>query len=267
MSQPIPVPKHSPWVSQVLVIRALLQREIATRFGEYSLGFFWMLLEPLLGVLVIGVLLGSIGARTAPPDIPYAFFVLNGMLLLGLFTGAMSTGVNAISANVGLLVYPNVRPLDTFIARFIYELMETVFSFTLFCLISMWIGVNISLEHLDMLIYCFIATWMMGCGLGLTFGVIAAHFKETEKIVGVLQRPLMFVSAVLFPLSIIPAHAQEYLLYNPLAHTIELSRKALFPYYHVDGVNIIYPIQITIIFIGIGAIFFQLNRNFLTQNR
>ncbi|NJR42514.1 MAG: ABC transporter permease, partial [Akkermansiaceae bacterium] len=143
--------------------------------------------------------------KTAPPDIPYAFFVLNGMLLLGLFTGAMTTGVNAISANVGLLVYPNVRPLDTFIARFIYELMETVFSFTLFCLVSMWLEVNISLANLDLLIYCFAATWLMGCGLGLICGAIAAHFKETEKIVMVLQRPLLFVSAVLFPLTAIPA--------------------------------------------------------------
>ncbi len=267
MFKPIPVPKHSPWVSQVLVIRALLQREIATRFGEYSLGFFWMLLEPLLGVLVIGVLLGSLGARTAPPDIPYAFFVLNGMLLLGLFTGAMTTGVNAISANVGLLVYPNVRPLDTFIARFIYELMETVFSFTLFCLVSIWLGVDISLANLDLLIYCFIATWLMGCGLGLTFGVIAAHFKETEKIIMVLQRPLLFVSAVLFPLAAIPAHAQQYLLYNPIVHTIELSRKALFPYYHADGLDITFPFELAIISLGIGCIFFHCNRNFLTQNR
>ena len=122
MSRPIPIPKRSPWVNQILVIRALLHREVATRFGEYRLGFFWMLFEPILGVIIVGVLIGSLGAR-AVPEIPYPFFVLNGMLLMGLLTGPFSAGVNAINSNRGLLVYPSVRPLDTFIARFIFEFL------------------------------------------------------------------------------------------------------------------------------------------------
>ena len=265
MSRPIPIPKRSPWVNQILVIRALLHREVATRFGEYRLGFFWMLFEPILGVIIVGVLIGSLGAR-AVPEIPYPFFVLNGMLLMGLLTGPFSAGVNAINSNRGLLVYPSVRPLDTFIARFIFELLEAVFSFVLFCIISSWIGVNISLANLDLLAACFILTWLTGCGLGLIFGVSAAYFKEAEKIVMVLQRPLLFISAVLFPLAAMPSHIQQYLLYNPIVHTIELSRKALFPYYHTDGVNLYYPFIVSVVTMAIGITLFHINRQFLTRN-
>src|SRR6478672_9017278 len=127
MSTPIPIPRHSPWTSQVLVIRALFQREVTTRFGEYQLGFIWMLLEPLLSVIVIGLLLGSLAGR-AVPEIPYPFFVLNGKLLLNLFTGPLNSSINATKANKGLLIYPNVRALDPFIARFVYELLTTLFS-------------------------------------------------------------------------------------------------------------------------------------------
>ncbi len=265
MSRPIPIPKRSPWVNQVLVIRALLHREVATRFGEYRLGFFWMLFEPILGVMIVGVMIGSLGAR-AVPEIPYPFFVLNGMLLMGLFTGPLSAGVNAIGANQGLLVYPTVRPLDTFIARFLFELLEAIFSFTLFCVISSWIGVDISLANLDLLAACYLLTWLTGCGLGLTFGVAAAHFKESEKIAMVLQRPLLFISAVLFPLAAMPPNLQQYLLYNPLVHTIELSRKSLFPYYHSDGVNLFYPFIFSIVILSIGMTLFHMNRQFLTRN-
>lgn len=264
MSNPIPIPKHSPWISQGLVIGALLRREIATRFGEYRLGFFWMLFEPLLSVVVIGLIIGPFAGR-AVPEIPYAFFLLNGFLLLKLFTGPMSIGINAIGANQGLLVYPTVRPLDTFIARFLYELITTVFSFLLFCIIALWIGIKLSFGSLEVLLACYVLTWAMGCGFGLIFGVAAAHFKEVEKLVMVIQRPLLFVSAILFPLSPLPTNIQEFLLMNPLVHTIELSRNALFPFYQVDGADLIFPAAVAIIVLSIGLTLFHGNRNFLSK--
>jgi capsular polysaccharide transport system permease protein len=264
MFKPIPIPEHSPWVRQMLVINALLNREIATRFGEYRLGFFWMLFEPLLSVIMIGIIIGSIAGRTVP-EIPYAFFLLNGRLLLKLFTGAMNSGINAISSNQGLLVYPNVRPLDIFIARFLYVVMTIVFSFSLFCLIGMFLGIDISLGRLELLFACFLITWLMGCGLGLIFGIAAAHFNEVEKFVKILQIPLVFISAVLIPISALPNSVQKILLYNPLVHTIELSRKALFPFYHAEGAELTYPFLVAIVVLAIGLTLFQGNRNFLAQ--
>ncbi len=264
-STPIQIPKHSPWISQCLVINALLKREVTTKFGEYRLGFFWMLLEPLVGVLVVGVILGTIAARTVP-EIPYSFFVLNGMLLLKLLTGPMNTGMNAVGANQGLLVYPTVRPLDTFIARFLLQLLNTLFSFLLFCIIAMWIGIGLSFDNLDILFVCYLITWLSGCGLGLILGVVAAHFRETDKVLMVVQRPLIFVSAVLFPISVVPPGMQKYLLYNPVVHTIELSRWAMFPHYHAEGCNLTYPAVFAIIVLSVGLTLFHGNRNFLSQS-
>ncbi len=264
MPTPISIPSRSPWVSQFLVIGALLNREVATRFGEYRLGFFWMLFEPLLGVIVIGLIIGSIAGRTVP-EIPYPFFLLNGMLYLKLFTGPMNTGLNAITSNQGLLVYPTVRPLDPFLARFLFELLTTAFSFILFCIIGMWMGIGLSLANLHILALTCLFTWLAGCGFGLMFGVAVAHYKEVEKIVPVLQRPLLFVSCVLAPSSALPGTTQNILLYNPLVHTIELSRNALFPYYPTDGPNLIYPGAFAIVILAVGLTLFHNNRNFLSQ--
>lgn len=261
---PIPIPKHSPWVTQRLVIGALLRREVSTRFGEYRLGFFWMLVEPLLGVLVVGILIGTIAQRTVP-EIPYPFFLLNGMLLMKLLTGPMNMGINAIGSNKGLLVYPAVRPLDTFIARFLFELLNQMFAYALFCVLGMFFGIFVSLGNLHIVLACQLITWCIGCGLGLIFGVASAYYNEVDKVVMILQRPLLFVSAVLFPLSALPLSGQSKLLYNPLVHTIELSRKALFPYYNSGDANIIYPAVFAITVLSIGLTLFHGNRNYLSQ--
>ena len=264
MPTPVPIPKHSPWKTQILVLQALFRREIATRFGKYQLGFVWMLLEPLVGVIVIGLFIGPIAGRTVP-EITYEFFLLNGFLLLHLFTGTMNIGINAITSDQGLLVYASVKPLDPLLARFFYTLITTLFSFGLFCLIGIWMGITISLNSLHIILASYLITWFFGCGFGLIFGVIAAHWNEFEKIIKFIQRPLIFLSCVLHPSFATPPAIQKILYYNPLVHTIELSRKALFPLYPINNLNLFYPSAFAIIILAIGITYFRNNRNLLTQ--
>lgn len=264
MPNPIPIPKHSPWVTQILVIRALFNREVTTRFGKYRLGFLWMLLEPLIGVIIIGLVIAPIAERTVP-EIPYVFFLLNGFLLLRLFTGPLNSGVNAITANQGLLVYPSVKPMDPMLARFIYDLITTMFSFSLFCIVAMWMGLTLSLNNLHIILASYLITWLCGCGFGLVLGVAAAHFKEMERVVPLIQRPLLFVSAVLIPTNALSSSTRELFLYNPLVHTIELSRHALFPLYRIEGPNLLYPGAFAIVIFSIGITYFHNNRNILNQ--
>ncbi len=264
MFTPIPIPRRSPWSSQVLVIKALLRREIVTRFGPYKLGFFWMLLEPLVSVLFLGLILSPVIGRTVP-EIPFAFFLLNGKLLLRLFTGPMAIGVNALKSNQGLIVYPKVKILDVFIARFLYELITTSFSFVVFSIIAVWIGVDLYLGSLHTLVYCILLTWLLGCGVGLILGVAAAHIKEVEKLMPILQSPLMFISAVMIPTYALPESAVKLILWNPLVHTVELSRKALFPLYQIPNENLMYPAVCVIVTLGLGLAFFNANINFLSK--
>lgn len=263
MRAPIPIPKRSPWARQILVLRALLNREAATRFGQSKLGFFWALVEPLTGVLIIGLLLGSIAGRTVP-EIPYAYFVLNGMLLLKLFTSPMSSGLKGLDSNQGLLVYPTVRPLDPVLARFLFQLLNTLLAFTVFCVSGLWMGIDLSLMHLHHLLACYLLTWLSGCGMGLILGVASAHYSDVDKIVPVIQRPLLFVSAVMFPISALPESLQKMLLWNPIVHTIELSRNALFPLYHAEGANLFYPAVFAVITVAIGLTLFRINEQFLS---
>jgi capsular polysaccharide transport system permease protein len=264
MRQPVSIPKRAPWVTQARVVRALISQQAAKRYGEYRLGMFWMLMEPLVGVLVVGTIIGPIVGRSMP-EIPYPFFVLNGMLLLKLLTGSMNSGISAINAGHNLLVYPTVKPLDPILARMMLEFLTTIFAFVVFCIASSWLGVDFSLGNLDTLAASYLLTWFIGCGLGLIFGIIAFHYNEFEKVVPVLQRPLLFVSAVMFPMYTLPESTKQILLWNPLVHTIELSRKSLFPFYHAEGAELLYATYFAIIVTSIGLSLFHLNRHLLSQ--
>jgi capsular polysaccharide transport system permease protein len=261
---PVAIPKRSPWTNQRLVLGALLHREAVTRFGEYKLGIMWMLVEPLISVIVLGLLLGPIIGRTAQ-DMPYPFFLLHGFVLLQTFSGPLGAGMKAIDANSGLLVFPKVQPLDLLLARFLFELVSSVLSFTAFCLLGEWFGIRLSLDNLHVLLACFLLTWLMGCGFGLMCCVGTAHYPAVEKIVAFVKRPLMFVSCVLYPYFSLPDEARLALSYNPLSHCIELSRSSLFPFYHTGDLNLWYPTLCSIVIFSFGICFFHNHRHFLTQ--
>lgn len=261
---PVQIPARSPWTNQRLVLWALLRREAVTRFGRYKMGVLWMLIEPLIGVIVIGLIFGPLIGRTAP-DMPYAFFLLNGFVLLKTFSATMMAGIGAINSSMGLLIFPKVRPLDLILSRFMFEFITSIVSFIVFCMIGMWMGIPLSLGYLQFLLATFVITWLLGCSGGLILSVSSAYYESTDKIASFIRRPLLFVSCVLYPLSNLPEQAQKILLYNPLVHTIELSRKCLFPLYHTGAVNLLYPTVVAIVFLSVGICLFHNHRYFLTR--
>ncbi len=237
---------------------------MVTRFGKYKLGVIWMLIDPLVSVIILGIILGPLIGRTSG-DVPYAFFLLCGFMILRSLTGPISMGIGAMNSNRGLLVFRQVQPIDPFIARFIFELFVTIIAFTTFCVIGAWMGIQLSTAHLWELLGTLVITWLIGCGLGLTLGVLCVKFKEIEKIAAYIQRPLIFISGVLYPISVIPHDYRQMLLYNPIVHTVETSRKALFPNYIADEVNLVYPSICALVSLTLGLMVYRNNRHFLTQ--
>jgi len=261
---PIKIPDHSPWRSQVLVTKALLHRELVTRFGKYKLGAIWAFADPLLSVIVIGVILGPLIGRSSG-DIPYPFFLLCGFMLLNMLSGSMSAGIGAAGANKGLMVFKKVQAFDPFVARFIFIFLINASALIVFCIVAYWIGIDVSVQRIPEAAICIILTWLIGSGLGLFLGIATLKFNELEKIVGYIQRPLLFLSCVLYPLDAIPPQYAHYLLYNPLVHTIEYMRMMLFPSYVANGVNLYYPTAWVVAAFAVGITAYRNNRHFLTQ--
>lgn len=259
--KPVKIPKNPGWLTQILVLRTLMGRQIRSRMSGYHLGLIWIIVEPLTSVLIIGIVIGSLAQRTVP-EIPYPFFLLNGMMLLQLFNSCMNAGMNA-SSGKGMLVYQSVKPLDPYMARFLFQFLSSMVSYIIFCLVAIGIGVDFSFGQLHIVLICFLVTWCMGSGLGLILAVSVAHVPELEKMVTFLQRPLLFVSAVLLPSSAMSSNTRSILMWNPLVHTIELARNALFPYYNPMEANLLYPTMIALGVVSMGLVMFRNNRLFL----
>lgn len=261
MLQSFSIPKRSPLVSKYLLITALIRKEMAVQFGKHELGFVWVFIDPMSQVIVMGVVVGVLLKARNIPDIPFPFFLLMGIQLLSLFKSAMNEGMDAIGSHRQFMAYRTIGTLDVFFAKFLYRFLINVFATVLFTVGAMWMGVDVSLGSLQIITGAYFSAWLMGCGFGLSLGVITRNSTVAQKLVKIAQRPLMFLSCVLHPYSEVPPYVAKYLSWNPLVHCVEMARKSLFPHYHVGDLGLSYPWIMVIITMGIGTSIYYKNRH------
>ncbi|MEY4850610.1 MAG: hypothetical protein RLZZ331_1614, partial [Pseudomonadota bacterium] len=113
---------------QLGVLRALLLREVLTRYGRHNIGFLWLFVEPMLFTLGITTLWTVAGLHQVS-DLPIAAFALTGYSTVLLWRNMPNRCIGAIAPNSALMYHRNVRIMDIYIARIALEAMGATTSF------------------------------------------------------------------------------------------------------------------------------------------
>lgn len=239
-------------------------REALSRLSSRRFGWLWLLLEPAAHIVFLMILFSTLRQRSLA-GVNFALFLALGLLGFQLFTRTARQSAAALSANRGLLAYRQILPVDAVLVRSAVE-------GTLQLLVGLMLFAGLTLFGLDALphdpllaLRAYLLLWLFGAGLGLTLSVAFVLIPEVEKIVGFVFTPLYFASGVLFSVAAMPPRLQEWLLYNPLIHGLELARAAFFHDYHlVQGISEAYLASFGLAFMLLGLL---LHRRFVLQVR
>lgn len=215
-------------VVQCRVLYALILRETKTRYGEHKLGFVWAFIEPIVMILLMYVIFGTMRSL-ATGSMHIALFIVSGFVPFTMFRDTMSQTQGAITQNTSLLGFPQVTTFDLILARALLEVAVFLSVFAILVLGIALLGVDVRCEDpLGVLTVCFLL-WLLGLGLGFIFSSIAPIIPSTRQITGLLLgRPLFLASGLFYTAESIPVGARDIMLYNPILHLVELSRSAYF---------------------------------------
>lgn len=221
-------------------VRALFLRELQTRFGQFRLGYFWIFLEPALHIGFMLVLFGTIRQKIIP-GMEFELFLLNGILPFFMFRKISTQALGAVQANKGLFTYRPVKPIDALLARSGLELFLHFTAYILFSLILLWFGFTISAEAIPQLLGYWLLLFLLTLSIGLILLVVGSISPEINKFVSTFFFILYLLSGVLYTIHLIPTEYQQYLLWNPILHILELMRHAVAPTYPlVSGISLTY---------------------------
>lgn len=239
------------WRIQTRVISALMMRELITRFGRENIGFLWVMAEPLLFAILVGVLWTFIKGPTEH-GITVVAFVASGYIPLVMFRSTISRAVRAFSANSSLLYHRQVTILDLITVRFLVELIGSMMAYLMVAILLMLFGLFPVPANLGLLLFGFFLYGFFTFSVALILAPLSEVSDTLEKFMPVTVYLMVPFSGTFNLTSWLTPDVREILLYSPPVTAMELQRYGIWgdkitPYYDVP-----YAIAVSMVLMLIG---------------
>jgi len=238
------------------VVRALFLREIQTRFGSKSMGYFWAVFDAMFMVLVFAGLKSAISEKSMS-GVDFPVFLASGFLAFYLWKNIVSKSLGAFSANQALFNYVQVKPIDTLITRFLIEILVSSLATSVFLLIGVYFEFQIAVYDFNMVIFAIAWFALFGFSIGLFSAVVGTFYENFTKIVTIVLSPMLFISALMYTADSLPIALREIILYNPVVHFIEMIHGYYFSALTTQYVDYEYMFYWTFIPLFLGLYFYK----------
>lgn len=209
------------------VIRALLMREVITRFGRHNVGVLWLVGEPMLFTLGVATLWSAAGLSHGS-GLPIIAFAITGYSSVLMWRNSVSRVNSSIQQNFNLLYHRNVRVIDVFLTRIILELAGATGSFIVlaaFFTAGEWIKPP---EDLLKVLQGWAMLAWFGTALSLTIGAATAYSEIIERLWHPASYLLFPLSGAAFMVEWLPPGGREVVLLLPMVHGVEMVREGYF---------------------------------------
>jgi lipopolysaccharide transport system permease protein len=218
------------WAYRHLLFR-FIKRDFLINYQQTLLGPLWVVLQPVL-TLVVYVLVFSRWMGVDTGSSPPVLFFLCGILLWGLFSD-LFTGTAFIFTHYSSLYnkvyFPRlIIPFSvagTHLLRFLIQLVLLVVVFVYY---SIYRDFSFTFNFwLLILPLSILLTAIFALALGLIFCILTARYRDLSNIVHLGIRLFMFVTPVIYPVSLVPSGIRWFVQVNPLSALFEVFRYAL----------------------------------------
>ncbi|GAA4303401.1 ABC transporter permease [Nibribacter koreensis] len=246
------------WAYRHLLV-GLVRRFFLLNYNQTVLGPLWVLFQPILTlvtyVLVFNKLVG-ISTGALPPVVFYA----SGIVLWNFFSDSFTGTSNTFRENIQLfskVYFPRIiMPLSVVSTQALRFLIQLVMFICVIAYYSLTTDFDLTWSWNLLLLPVAIAlVGLLALGLGLLFSVLTAKYRDISNLVSLGVRLLMFVTPVIYPLTVIPEKLRWVVQLNPLTPLFELFRLSLLGQGLVTPGQLGYSLILTVVLL-LGAVLF-----------
>jgi lipopolysaccharide transport system permease protein len=207
------------------LLYAFVGRELKIRYKQTAIGVSWVVLQPLITVLIFTVIFGRL-AKIPSDGVWYPVFALTALIPWNFFSQAISRSATALVGNANLVskvYFPRmVLPLSMVVAPVVDLALSLILLFGLL----MYAGIPLTFKVVALPAFILVA---MFTAMGISLFVSAANvkYRDVGHAIPFVIQIWMFVSPIVYPVSLVPEHWRWLYGLNPMAGVIEGFRWAL----------------------------------------
>ena len=238
----------------------LTARDIKVRYKQTVLGAGWAILRPFITMVIFSVVFGQL-AKMPSDGYPYPVFVYAALLPWTFFAAAIGTSGGSLVGSshlVSKVYFPRlIIPLSSVGAG----LVDLLISTGILLLMMLYYGVgwswNLLAAPLLLLFVVFTAL-----GVGTLLSALTVAYRDFTHLTPFVIQIWMYITPVIFPVSLVPERWQWLLYINPMTGLVEGFRSAfLGKPFDLTGLGISFTIALAVFLIGV-AYFEKVERRF-----
>jgi lipopolysaccharide transport system permease protein len=216
---------HELWAHRDLFY-FLAWRDVKVRYQQTVLGAAWAILQPLISMVVFTLLFGRL-ARVPSEGQPYAIFSFAGLLAWNFFSTAVTNGSNSLIGSTNLITkvyFPRVIVPAAAVGASLVDI--AIASLMLFAIMPVY-GVAFH-ASLIMLIPLVALTALAAAAFAIWTSALNVKYRDIRYALPFAIQIMMFLTPVIYPVTLVPQRWRWLLRLNPLSGIIEGFRDAIF---------------------------------------
>lgn len=205
------------------VIRELTSRELKRKYARSYLGVVWSILNPLLSMAVISFVFSYMFRRSIEN---FPVYYLIGTTIWTLFRTATDQSMTALVDNKQLLLRAKLPKYTFVLSRINTALVNFFYSIITLTIIMIFFRIEITWRAV-FIMPVILLVLLFSIGIGLILSIIYVFFADVKYLYEILLMLWMYLSAIFYPVSVLPSYVKNVLYNNPVFLAIDISRSVL----------------------------------------
>ena len=206
--------KHYLWL--------LIKRDFVTRYRKSIMGVLWSILNPVLNMLVLAFVFQYM-FRWQMPDVNTAVYILTGQFIFNFFSESTTLSMTSVIGSEGVI-------RKVYVPKWVFPLSKVCSSlvnmgFSLIAVIVV-VAVTGSPFHWTMLLIPIpmIFIFVFALGFAMLMSSLTVFFRDLTHLYTVGLMMWMFLTPIIYPISIIPERFLSIYGLNPMLHFVNYMR-------------------------------------------
>lgn len=241
-------------VRSVDLVYFLAKRDVTVRYKQTAVGAVWAVLQPLLLAGIFSIFLGQL--TDIPSDgAPYALFALAGMTMWLFLSGAINRSAESTLAGRDLIAKVYFPRLVIPLAAVAAPAADFVAAFSVLLVILVAAG-EVPGPQVVLAPLVFGLAVAVALGIGLWLSALVVRYRDISLAVPFMTQVLLFITPILYPLSLVPSEYQTLYALNPLVGLLETFRWTVLPDASAPGLALLVSGATGLVLLTGGLLFF-----------
>lgn len=239
------------------ILEIFFLRDLKIRYKQTALGVLWIILQPIVSTVVFTIFFGRL-AKIPSDGMPYSLFVLSGLVYWNYFASSLAKVSESIVGNEGIIKKVYFPRIVLPISALLTSVVDFFIGIVILIIFSFMIKYPLNWTAIYIFPLALLFSALSALGIGLIFASINVVYRDIRYAIPYITQLLIFLTPIIYPLSIVAPNNRIFIAINPMTTTINLVR-SVFPSTNtsIDISLMAISVSVVTIFLILGLSYFK----------